>query len=1045
MIIGKKFKLFTIILLLFSVSLLIAGCNESKLKVKFMIDEKAYYTVYTNGNEIIEMPTVPTKEGYEFDGWYWDDEIWSMPFTSDSLLNYSLSKNLLIYAKWNCIKYNITYHLDGGNHKYNQSSYTIETEDINLNNPVKMGYIFEGWYTTNTFDSDSKVSSIVKGSTGNIDLYAKWYCVEYIINYHLDGGINNNNNLNSYNIESENIYLNSPTKSGYVFGGWYLNEEYKSSDRIHIISSGSMGNVDLYAKWVLRTNLYTYNYSSAVFPTNWNPHTYQTTTDADILGYTESGLYEFDYNETKDGYKIVPAMAKSEPVDVSADYVGDEWGIAEGETGRAYKIDLRDDLKWEDGTEINAQSFVNSLYRLLDPQADNYRADSLYSGSLVISSAKEYYYQGEETLYTATTVLTEYSTDLDSKLVWTLAAPSDANNNQEIYFRTFFGFPASYDAAACAAYLTQPGGFLTGTAFTTEVAAKMEGKTLAEIKADPEMNAAWEAVIGWWQTEPNEELHWFLSNYTCPEVAKEKLGIKVVDGDLVLILEKPLEGFELLNSLTTSWLVHEETYDACISTTEDGLYNNTYGTSVETFKSYGPYKLTYFQMDKEYRFTKNENWYGYNDEENKDLYQTTDIVCQFIEESATRLQEFEKGNLDIYTLSYNDYMYSNSNYIYYSEGVDTSFIVLNPDLKGLTAAQEKAGEGVNKTILTIPEFRQALAISFNRVIFYQQLDYFSKSAIGIFNNLIISDPENGITYRSTEEAKDVILKYWGLQDQVGEGKRYYTKDEAIAFITGMNLTEAKAKFNEAYDKAVATGLLKENDIIELKIGMPNGYFKKGASVLYENWMNAVKGTKLEGKLKILFDDSLGNTYIYALQQNTVDVIFDISGQGSALNPYKVISRYTNPELQYDPGVDYSQIKKEIFFDLITDIEGNIYENITLVASVDAWSNKALAGENVTVYIKDTETTITINAGSEMPYVCRTKILAAIEEAVLQQYTMIPVHNACRAILKSMKINYGSKNYIYGIGNGGIKYMTYNFNDAEWIEFVNSNYGVLNYT
>lgn len=51
---------------------------------------------------------------------------------------------------------------------------------------------------------------------------------------------------------------------------------------------------------------YTYNYALEVFPTNWNVHTYQTNTDTDILNYITEGLYEFDYNETMDGYKMVP-------------------------------------------------------------------------------------------------------------------------------------------------------------------------------------------------------------------------------------------------------------------------------------------------------------------------------------------------------------------------------------------------------------------------------------------------------------------------------------------------------------------------------------------------------------------------------------------------------------------------------------------------------------------------------------------------------------------------------------------------------------------
>ena len=71
---------------------------------------------------------------------------------------------------------------------------------------------------------------------------------------------------------------------------------------------------------------YTYNTALSEFPTNWNYHTYQTATDAEILDYISSSFYIFDYNETLDGYAMVDGMAVGEPVDVTADYVG-QFGI----------------------------------------------------------------------------------------------------------------------------------------------------------------------------------------------------------------------------------------------------------------------------------------------------------------------------------------------------------------------------------------------------------------------------------------------------------------------------------------------------------------------------------------------------------------------------------------------------------------------------------------------------------------------------------------------------------------------------------------------
>ena len=138
---------------------------------------------------------------------------------------------------------------------------------------------------------------------------------------------------------------------------------------------------------------YTYNYAMAEFPTNWNTHTYQTATDAEILDYITSGFYVFDYNETKDGYAMVDGMAIGDPVDVTAEYVG-QYGIVEGDTAKAYVLNLRQDLKWEDGTPITANDFVESAKRLLAPEAQNYRADSMYSGSVKIHNAEAYLKQG---------------------------------------------------------------------------------------------------------------------------------------------------------------------------------------------------------------------------------------------------------------------------------------------------------------------------------------------------------------------------------------------------------------------------------------------------------------------------------------------------------------------------------------------------------------------------------------------------------------------------------------------------------------------------
>lgn len=69
----------------------------------------------------------------------------------------------------------------------------------------------------------------------------------YSITYELNGGINNDNNPKTYTQDTETILLQSPTREGYSFAGWYRDAEF--SLPITQIVKGSSGNLTLYAKW----------------------------------------------------------------------------------------------------------------------------------------------------------------------------------------------------------------------------------------------------------------------------------------------------------------------------------------------------------------------------------------------------------------------------------------------------------------------------------------------------------------------------------------------------------------------------------------------------------------------------------------------------------------------------------------------------------------------------------------------------------------------------------------------------------------------------
>ena len=78
----------------------LSACDKVEFKVNFVVDGAVYATLNTNGEEIINMPENPTKDDYDFDGWYWDKDTWQTPFTANSLLDAPLSSDMNVYCKW---------------------------------------------------------------------------------------------------------------------------------------------------------------------------------------------------------------------------------------------------------------------------------------------------------------------------------------------------------------------------------------------------------------------------------------------------------------------------------------------------------------------------------------------------------------------------------------------------------------------------------------------------------------------------------------------------------------------------------------------------------------------------------------------------------------------------------------------------------------------------------------------------------------------------------------------------------------------------------
>ena len=97
----KKIKLLSVAVLALLLCIGLAACAPIlRFKIGFMVDGERYATVQTDGKTAITLPADPTKEGYTFGGWYWDEGVWEKPFTANSILDTPLSSDMLVYARW---------------------------------------------------------------------------------------------------------------------------------------------------------------------------------------------------------------------------------------------------------------------------------------------------------------------------------------------------------------------------------------------------------------------------------------------------------------------------------------------------------------------------------------------------------------------------------------------------------------------------------------------------------------------------------------------------------------------------------------------------------------------------------------------------------------------------------------------------------------------------------------------------------------------------------------------------------------------------------
>ncbi len=774
--------------------------------------------------------------------------------------------------------------------------------------------------------------------------------------------------------------------------------------------------------------VYTYNTYLTLSPSNWNELTYQDNNDTEIMSYIGSSFFGYDFKYDEYG-EIIPGEfeiiynAATALEDVTAKYA-EAWNLPAEGKGYAYKITLRDDLKWENGDPIKAEDFVYTMSEQLNPLFQNYRADSFYVGATIIQNAAPYVKQGQSVVEdnsatgkyaVADLVKGEdgvYTQPDGGKISFALTTPLEWCSGN-----TVTGYSAYMDAEAFAALqaLADENGNVAVTDDTIALVTKL-------IDTDD------------WGHEPPENVPFYMIyDYTYGAMDFSEVGIFVGDNEyeLIVVLEKALDllkedgslSYKAAYNFSSLPLVHKATYEACKIAPTEGvtLWTTDYNTSVEKTMSWGPYKLESFQSGTQFVLAKNDNWYGYGLPEYEGLYQTDRIVNNIVKDWNSAWLMFLAGEVDgigIDVSVADDYKGSERAYFTPSDFVGS--LQLQSNVEEL---KNRETEGINKSMLGYLDFRKALSLGINRADYNTQCTTASKAGFGLFNSMHYYDVANGGVYRNSDEAKQVLCNIYGV-----DATQYATLDDAQDAITGYNLELARELLTKAYNEALAAGDINETDIVKLTFGSGaiTEAVTRRANFIADAWKKMAETTPLEGRIEVEVVD-FAAAWANDFRAGKYDVCMG-GWTGAAWDPGYFLLAYLDPGYMYSKAWDTAGTQMTFTMKGVAEDGGDITETMGLLdwyACLNGsgkydWSANALEESQ------------------------RLQLIAALEEQVLQVYYTVPLQNEFSASMLGYKVDYITYEYNTFMGYGGIKYMTYNYDDAQWAAAVAEQNGELNY-
>jgi len=213
------------------------------------------------GATVGTLPT-PTRSGHTFAGW-WTTQTGGTQITANTAVN----NNVTYWARWTV---SLTFDANGGTPATSTLNRVSGNTIGTLPEPTRSGHRFDGWWSTSAAIGGTRIESGTPTPNANTTYWARWTPLQNVaVTFNANGGTVSPT-TRSVQPGSMIGVLPTPTRSGYVFVGWFTAQ----MGGAHVTTSTIVNdNVTYWARWsshMLRLVPNTLNLDSPAFSATVN-------------------------------------------------------------------------------------------------------------------------------------------------------------------------------------------------------------------------------------------------------------------------------------------------------------------------------------------------------------------------------------------------------------------------------------------------------------------------------------------------------------------------------------------------------------------------------------------------------------------------------------------------------------------------------------------------------------------------------------------------------------------------------------------------------